>query len=316
MSETQAIVDALKRELGGLASSADIILLNEWVAEPRLSNADAATALAHLTEAEQHFNNVQSAYRGLASTWLLAAFAGMGFVLTKDDPRLLVQMTAVAAATGIGVLWMLDQLAYLQLLNTSYDEARKWEKRYPALPQVRQSRKNLLPVGQLTAVFYLLLMVAPLLAGLLLHAPKEAGSLFCCSTSYLALAGFLLGLATIIPCFYTHRLVSVFGPGAQDEQSTWMKVWTAFLIGFAALAFLCFCSSVAIACLGPSHDPRCGVTASPTATVTATATAGSTASPSATPPPTDTASPSPTPTRIKVRHKKPKPQCPPCASDR
>ena len=34
-----------------------------------------------LGEMERHFGNVQARYRALASTWLLAAMAGIGFVL-------------------------------------------------------------------------------------------------------------------------------------------------------------------------------------------------------------------------------------------
>ncbi len=37
-----------------------------------------------LGEMERHFGNAQSRYRALASTWMLAAIAGIGFVLSKD----------------------------------------------------------------------------------------------------------------------------------------------------------------------------------------------------------------------------------------
>jgi hypothetical protein len=33
---------------------------------------------------ERHFNQLQSSYRTLASQWLLAAFAGIGFVISSN----------------------------------------------------------------------------------------------------------------------------------------------------------------------------------------------------------------------------------------
>lgn len=39
-----------------------------------------------LTEQCQHFNTLESSYRTLASTWLLAAFGGIGFLLKEAPP--------------------------------------------------------------------------------------------------------------------------------------------------------------------------------------------------------------------------------------
>ena len=54
------------------------------------ANLDTNTAwdvLKELGESERHFNNLETEYRKLASIWLLAGFAGIGFVL-KSDPDL------------------------------------------------------------------------------------------------------------------------------------------------------------------------------------------------------------------------------------
>lgn len=64
---------------------------------------------------ERHFNTVQSGYRTLASTWLLAAFAAIGFVLSTKltllVPReLVIAGIGMAASIGIYLLWIIDLL--------------------------------------------------------------------------------------------------------------------------------------------------------------------------------------------------------------
>ncbi len=73
---------------------------------------------------ERHLNNVQIAVRGFASSWVVAAGAGIGAVLlakldadavfTKAD---LVAAIALVASVGIFGLWLLDQYVYHRLLN-------------------------------------------------------------------------------------------------------------------------------------------------------------------------------------------------------
>lgn len=58
----------------------------------------------NLTEQSQHFNNIESTYRTLASTWLLAAFAGIGFILKdlrSESPEFFIAAVAGAAASSV-----------------------------------------------------------------------------------------------------------------------------------------------------------------------------------------------------------------------
>jgi hypothetical protein len=75
----------------------------------------------HLAEQSQHFNGIESTYRTLASTWLLASFGGMGFILKdldqyKGQQALFIAAVAVAAAVGIVLLWLMDLRVYHRLL--------------------------------------------------------------------------------------------------------------------------------------------------------------------------------------------------------
>jgi len=78
--------------------------------------------LTLITETENHFNNLCFKIRTLASTWLLATFVGIGFLLEKtivkelpvDD---LLILLCWAGSVGILVLWILDLQVYQKLLN-------------------------------------------------------------------------------------------------------------------------------------------------------------------------------------------------------
>jgi hypothetical protein len=95
---------------------------------------------------ERHFNQMQSVYRGLASTWLLATIAGIGYVFDKSptgtyggfDVRLATSMIALAGGTGIFLLWIVDVGVYHNLLVAVLDESEDLERRNPALPQLRK----------------------------------------------------------------------------------------------------------------------------------------------------------------------------------
>lgn len=76
-----------------------------------------------LGEYERHFNQIQSVYRGLASTWLLGCFGGISFLYSRDfNGKLPVSTEAACAwlafggAIGIALLWLLDGGIYHRLL--------------------------------------------------------------------------------------------------------------------------------------------------------------------------------------------------------
>ena len=92
---------------------------------------------------ERHFNEIQSKYRALASTWLLATFAGIGFVLSQESldlplSRLVAAgLLALAGAVGVALLWNLDLHVYHRLLEAVWVAALELEVRN-SLPPLRR----------------------------------------------------------------------------------------------------------------------------------------------------------------------------------
>ena len=102
-----------------------------------------SASLAEAGAYERHFNEIQSKYRALASTWLLAAFGGVGFVLTQDTLELPFDrlvgsgLLGVAGAVGVLLLWSLDLRLYQQLLDSVFVGALALEADNPELPPTR-----------------------------------------------------------------------------------------------------------------------------------------------------------------------------------
>lgn len=91
-----------------------------------------------LTEECRHFNALESTYRTFASTWLLATFGGIGFILKETPtahPLLLVAGVSAAGALGIHLLWLMDIMVYHRLLTAVFAEQLLLEGRYARLPQ-------------------------------------------------------------------------------------------------------------------------------------------------------------------------------------
>ncbi len=160
---------------------------------------------AELGATERHFNGLQSHYRTLASTWLLAAFGGIGFVLTTElsfvavPAELAVALIGVAAAAGLYLLWMLDLLVYHRLLDAAFIEALRLEERHAWLPQVRTGMMRLhgaRGVLHRVRVFYLAgfgLMALVATAALAAWALSRAESAGLAGAAALAVAAALLG---------------------------------------------------------------------------------------------------------------------------
>jgi hypothetical protein len=102
-------------------------------------------------EEERHFSQTQHQYRVLTSTWLLAAFAGIGYVLTKRAPssnevswvashgELVIAAIALLGAVGIRLLWLLDVKVYHELLDSCFVARVKLERQYEWLPPIRNT---------------------------------------------------------------------------------------------------------------------------------------------------------------------------------
>jgi hypothetical protein len=124
--------------------------------DPRVFDQVWATIL-EIGAQERHFNELQSRYRSLASTWLLATFAAIGFVLSTQTlelpfPReLAVVGLALAGTAGIAMLWNLDVMVYHQLLSAAFAEGLRLERDHAWLPRVRanmmrtQNNRGVLP---------------------------------------------------------------------------------------------------------------------------------------------------------------------------
>jgi hypothetical protein len=106
---------------------------------------------------ERHFNQMQSVYRGLASTWLLATFAGIGYVFHESsttlttcptfggiDVRLAASMISLAGGTGIFLLWIIDVMVYHKLLVAVTEECKTLEEdgTPPLLPRLRERMQS------------------------------------------------------------------------------------------------------------------------------------------------------------------------------
>ena len=120
---------------------------------------------------ERHFNDLQARYRALASTWLLATFAGIGFVTTQEtlgeffSPLLLASGIGVMGSIGITLLWVLDLMVYHRLLNAAFIEGLNLEGRHLELPAIRHNMMHYTgPKGVLPRVvfFYSVGGVVPL----------------------------------------------------------------------------------------------------------------------------------------------------------
>lgn len=127
------------------------------------------TMLAEISRAEQHFNVLETEYRKLASTWLLAAFGAMGYIMTAKGLPVPSGPTlfgiAVAASIGIQLLWMVDLLTYHQLLLANFLEGWRLEKMHGFLPKVRINMLTQGTVGKRVRLFYFGSSLSPLVFG-------------------------------------------------------------------------------------------------------------------------------------------------------
>ncbi len=142
-----------------------------------------------ITSAEHHFNNLTFNIRALASTWLLATFAGIGWIL-KDLPTPatgmliknidLIPALCICSSVGIFVLWVLDLKIYQQLLNVWFD-GRKLYEIDDEFPHIRTSMKALFSSGRATQYikfYYMATCSAPLLFGIYLLNVSTPNVLF------------------------------------------------------------------------------------------------------------------------------------------
>lgn len=97
-----------------------------------------------LAEVEDRFNKLQGGLRALASTWTLAAFAGLAVLLQVPEkttwlapPAFLAWFVCILAVVGLALLWIMDQFVYQRLLAAPFLSALLLEEAHSDLPPIR-----------------------------------------------------------------------------------------------------------------------------------------------------------------------------------
>lgn len=132
-----------------------------------------------ITSSEHHFNNLTFNIRALASTWLLATFAGVGWIL-KDLPEKgtllsiekpdFIAALCLCSALGIFVLWVMDLKVYQQLLYVWFNGRELYEVD-DQFPKIREKMKALFSSGRATEYikfYYMVTCSAPLVLSIYL----------------------------------------------------------------------------------------------------------------------------------------------------
>jgi hypothetical protein len=129
-----------------------------------------------LSEMEERFNSSSAGVRTLASGWLLAALAALGWLLDPSKPSswmiplgLLLVVVCVLGVAGIATLWILDQLVFHRLLNSVFLVGLKMESSDPTLPPIRALMMETVE-GSGTQKWELLFYLGPLAAFVVLSA--------------------------------------------------------------------------------------------------------------------------------------------------
>lgn len=109
-----------------------------------LKESEIIQLVNHIGDQEKHFNGLETQYRLLASTWLLASLGAIGFLL-KDDKSswlnsnklYLIGAIGLVGSLGIMLLWILDIRVYHKLLHSVFIRGVLLELQYPWLPKIR-----------------------------------------------------------------------------------------------------------------------------------------------------------------------------------
>ncbi len=96
---------------------------------------------AQLLAGGRHYGELQTQYRIIASTWLLATFAAIGFLLSADnilpfDHLLGVVLISNIGIVGIYLIWYEDTVIQELLLDLFVIDAVRLENQNKWLPQV------------------------------------------------------------------------------------------------------------------------------------------------------------------------------------
>jgi hypothetical protein len=128
---------------------------------------DAWATIVEIGLQERAFNTLEATYTALASTWLLATFAGVGFMLSAKPTlpvptEVVVLSLGLAGAVGITLVWVIDVLVYHRLLDAAWWTGLAIEIDHEEIPPMRILMYALGPVTPMIRMFYLGMLAAPL----------------------------------------------------------------------------------------------------------------------------------------------------------
>jgi hypothetical protein len=109
----------------------------------------------HIGDQEKHFNGLETQYRLLASTWLLASLGAMGFLIQTDkhimfNNLMLIGLIGCVSCIGIFLLWLLDIKVYHKLLHCVFLQGINLEQKYDWLPKIRTDMLLNIETGDVT----------------------------------------------------------------------------------------------------------------------------------------------------------------------
>ncbi len=110
--------------------------------ESSVSEDTAVAILDILARNLQHAADLQAQKRSLASKWIFAAFAGVGFAFSATEKidiisdEMLIALAAFLGGIGIYILWRLDVLVYQRIWEANFAELRRLETKHAWLPSV------------------------------------------------------------------------------------------------------------------------------------------------------------------------------------
>lgn len=121
-------------------------------------------AYTQIVESLQHYNRVQAIYRTFISTWLLATFVGIGYVLSSYEtnlpfhPLVTVAFICLASAMGVFLVWFMDLIVCEQQIAASVFEGIELEKTHKWLPKFYhniQGMCGLVSYINMKSIFYI-----------------------------------------------------------------------------------------------------------------------------------------------------------------
>lgn len=161
-----------------------------------------------LTHFERHFDIITTRYRNIALTWLLATYAGIGFLLSTETQTLIIDhLLAVIficfiGMLGVALIWHLDMNVYHRFWTALFVEEVIMEEQHPFLQSTKRmtllidkEREKLFSQGWLHLTAILLLAIT---AGVALCTVKNEISEMARLSWLLALFGFAACMLTFM----------------------------------------------------------------------------------------------------------------------